>query len=52
MIIIKKIKDKSLVSLLSDIPMLETLLVSDKNKFVKLLSKFKKTKKIDSKNKK
>ena len=44
--IIKKINDK-LVELLSrEKPILETLLVRDKNNSLKLLSKLKKTKKI------
>jgi len=49
---IKKIKDKFFELLLSESPILETLLVKDKNNLAKLLSKLRKTKKIINKNKK
>tara|TARA_B110001450_G_scaffold225443_1_gene223619 strand:- start:429 stop:590 length:162 start_codon:yes stop_codon:yes gene_type:complete len=49
---IKKIKDKFSELSLSENPMLETLLVKDKNKLIKLLSKLKKIKKMINKNKK
>jgi len=49
---IKKIKDKFFELLLSERPILETLLVKDKNNLPKLLSKLRKTKKIINKNKK
>ena len=43
---IKNIKDKFFELLFSEIPILETLLVSDKNNSLKLLSKLKKNKNI------
>ena len=43
---IKKMNDKFLELLSSEKPILETLLVKDKNNSLKLLSKLKKTKKI------
>ena len=46
---IKKIKDKFVEFPDSEIPIFETLLVNDKNILLKLLSKFKKTKKIINK---
>ena len=49
---IKKIKDKLLGELFNEKPMLEILLVIDKNNSLKLFSKFKNTKKIINKNKK
>ena len=49
---IKKINDKFGELLLSEKPILETLLVKDKNNSLKLLSKFKKIKKINNKVKK
>ena len=50
--IIKKIKDILVASLFIETPILETLLVKDKNKYEKSFSKLKNTKKINSKNKK
>jgi hypothetical protein len=50
--IIKKTNDKFVESLFNEIPMFETLLVNDKNRLIKLLSKLKNTKKILNKNKK
>ena len=49
---IKKINDKFFELLSSEKPTLETLLVRDKNSSLKLLSKFKKVKKINNKIKK
>tara|TARA_B110000305_G_C18976798_1_gene419759 strand:- start:317 stop:511 length:195 start_codon:yes stop_codon:yes gene_type:complete len=49
---IKKINDKFAEPLSREKPILETLLVKDKNNSIKLLSKFKKTKNIISKDKK
>ena len=49
---IKKINDKFVGLLLREKPILETLLVRDKNKLLKLLSKLKNIKKIDNKIKK
>ena len=49
---IKKIKDKLFGFVLSENPIFEILLVNDKNKSIKLLSKFKKIKNILNKNKK
>jgi len=45
---IKNTKDKLLELLFKEIPILETLLVKDKNNSLKLLSKLKKIKKIAS----
>ena len=52
LVLIIKTKDKLAEFLLSEIPIFETLLVRDKNRLIKLLSKLKKTKKIVDKNKK
>ena len=49
---IRKTKDKFVELLSREKPMLETLLVRDKNSSLKLLSKFKKVKKINNKIKK
>jgi hypothetical protein len=49
---IKKIKDKLLEELFNENPAFEMLLVKDKNNSLKLLSKFRNTKKIINKNKK
>ena len=49
---IKKTKDKFVELLLRENPILDTLLVRDKNNSLKSLLKFKKTKKITIKNKK
>tara|TARA_B110000027_G_scaffold128925_1_gene149890 strand:- start:1324 stop:1518 length:195 start_codon:yes stop_codon:yes gene_type:complete len=49
---INKIKDKFGELLLSEKPILETLLVKDKSNSLKLLSKLRKTKKINNKVKK
>ena len=49
---IRKTKDKFVELLSREKPMLETLLVRDKNSSLKLLSKFKKAKKINNKIKK
>tara|TARA_B100000767_G_C19532279_1_gene437126 strand:- start:241 stop:435 length:195 start_codon:yes stop_codon:yes gene_type:complete len=49
---INKIKERFEELLLSENPIFETLLVKDKNKLVKLLSKLKKIKNIANKNKK
>tara|TARA_B110000037_G_C16784863_1_gene368928 strand:+ start:358 stop:552 length:195 start_codon:yes stop_codon:yes gene_type:complete len=49
---INKIKDKFDELLLSEKPILETLLVKDKSNSLKLLSKLRKTKKINNKVKK
>ena len=49
---IRKTKDKFVELLSREKPMLETLLVKDKNSSLKLLSKFKKVKKINNKIKK
>ena len=49
---IKKINDKFAESLLREKPILETLLVRDKNNSLKLLSKLKNVKKITNKVKK
>ena len=52
MTIIKKINDKLDAVLFKEKPILETLLVKDKNNSLKLLSKLKKTKNIINKVKK
>ena len=49
---IKKINDKLLEELFNENPAFEILLVKDKNNSLKLLSKFKNTKKIINKDKK
>ena len=49
---IRKTKDKFVELLSREKPMLETLLVRDKKSSLKLLSKFKKVKKINNKIKK
>tara|TARA_B100000787_G_scaffold143018_1_gene112526 strand:+ start:58 stop:216 length:159 start_codon:yes stop_codon:yes gene_type:complete len=49
---IKNINDKLVELLLREKPILETLLVKDKNNLIKLLSKLKKIKKITDKVKK
>ena len=49
---IKKINDKLLEELFNENPVFEILLVKDKNNSLKLLSKFKNTKKIINKDKK
>ena len=46
---IKNTKDKLFELLFREIPILETLLVNDKNNLLKLLSKLKKSRKIASK---
>ena len=49
---IKKMNDRFVELLLREKPTLETLLVKDKNNSLKLLSKFRKIKKISNKAKK
>jgi hypothetical protein len=49
---INKTKDKLLEGLFKENPILDILLVKDKNNSLKLFSKFKNTKNIISKNKK
>jgi len=49
---IRKINDRFALSLSREKPMLETLLVRDKNSSIKLLSKLRKIKKINDKIKK
>jgi hypothetical protein len=49
---IKKIKDKLLGELFKENPVLEILLVKDKNNSLKLFSKFRNTKNITNTNKK
>ena len=49
---IKKIKERLVELLLREKPILETLLVMDKNNSLKLLSKLRKVKKISDKTKK
>ena len=49
---IRKINDKLLEELFNENPAFEILLVKDKNNSLKLLSKFRNTKKIINKNKK
>ena len=49
---IKKIKDKLFEGLFKENPILEILLVKDKNNSLKLFSKFKNIKNITNKNKK
>ena len=49
---IRKINDKLLEELFKENPVLEILLVKDKNNSLKLFSKFRNTKKMINKNKK